>query len=82
MKHIGKKNRHKTAVWKFATAYEVYGGDFTVWASHGDPVVAVYCSNCGNEARVKKGREIGPYGENVLMKKRCPDCGCKMQNHD
>lgn len=76
-----RKKKLKTAFWLWCTAYDMYGGDHFMWELNGNPIVSVYCSHCGEEAPLKKGKDtLGEYCDNVVYKKKCPCCGYRMVN--
>ena len=73
-----EKEPIKEGFWKFADAYEMFGGDEACWDAHGNPVVSIFCSECGFEPYVGDVVAIpDEAAEQICNYKYCPNCGVK-----
>ena len=70
----------KHGYWIFTTAYEMFGGEEDCWYAHGNPIVDIYCSECGFEPWVGNVNVISDDTcEAIANYSYCPNCGAKMK---
>jgi hypothetical protein len=62
----------KKGEWIPVDSYSAFGGDYTAWMAHGNPVAFYYCSECEEQAYA------GEDGESLLTA-YCPNCGADMR---
>lgn len=77
---VSEKEPTKEGTWKLANAYEMFGGDEACWSAHGNPVVSIFCSECGFEPYAGDVVAIpDEAAEQICNYRYCPGCGAKMK---